>query len=505
MLVQLNKKSTNNLFAKVSELDYERIINAGNWYLNDKGYVYNAKYGTLHKFIMGTPPEKMIIDHINNDRLNNTRENLHFATRPQNGNNKEIDKTNCSSKYRGVCKRNDNKYDVRCANQSLGIFKNEIEAAKKYDTYAYLKFGKDARTNNLVKYDEIKHLDINSLIPKKNKNLPKGIIKSNSIKESYHGQISIYGFVVCTKSKSTIEEVERDIEILRRKELEYHNKQPILRNKLNQAIIKCSNAELYIIVDDDKWHELSLYTWYISDKGYVKGNINNKNQLIHRYVLKKQNHEYNYDDIDHINNNKLDNRVINFREVSVNHNNQNKIKKSGTSKYKGVCKRNETWWRAVISMNGIRYNIGDYKDEKEAALAYDKKCLELYGPGARFNFPENIKNSLQSNDPFKDIPLDSPLYLPQELPPKKELELSDILDPNDPELKNIIPEKKEKLSKYNNVSKTRNNKWKAAISKDKKYYHIGVFNNEEKAAIAANKKMIELYGPEYPFLNKIPL
>lgn len=37
-------------------------------------------------------------------------------------------------------------------------------------------------------------------------------------------------------------------------------------------------------------------------------------------------------------------------------------------------------------------------------------------------------------------------------------------------------------------------KWMARVSKDSKVYHLGLFTNEEDAAIAYNKKAFELYG-----------
>ncbi|MCV5968484.1 hypothetical protein, partial [Lactococcus petauri] len=45
-------------------------------------------------------------------------------------------------------------------------------------------------------------------------------------------------------------------------------------------------------------------------------------------------------------------------------------------------------------------------------------------------------------------------------------------------------------------------RWEARIQHNKKQITIGYFNNEEEAALAYNKKAIELHG-EFASLNKI--
>jgi len=64
--------------------------------------------------------------------------------------------------------------------------------------------------------------------------------------------------------------------------------------------------------------------------------------------------------------------------------------KSKTSKYVGVSKSYGSY-RASITDQKKKYNLGSFSErqpdaEIKAALAYDKKALELYGPNARLNF-----------------------------------------------------------------------------------------------------------------------
>ena len=74
----------------------------------------------------------------------------------------------------------------------------------------------------------------------------------------------------------------------------------------------------------------------------------------------------------------------NCRVVTSKQNAQNKKPLGGTSKYKGVSKRGEKY-RAKIFKDGVRYNIGTFDSEDEAALAYNKAAYELNGEYAYMN------------------------------------------------------------------------------------------------------------------------
>jgi hypothetical protein len=77
--------------------------------------------------------------------------------------------------------------------------------------------------------------------------------------------------------------------------------------------------------------------------------------------------------IDHINGDKLDNRICNLRDVSVKINRQNsrvpgKKNKSG---FLGVSKsKNEKKWRAHIRINDKQVEIGRFTNPEEAHQAY---------------------------------------------------------------------------------------------------------------------------------------
>ena len=96
---------------------------------------------------------------------------------------------------------------------------------------------------------------------------------------------------------------------------------------------------------------------------------------------------------DHKNHNCLDNRKNNLRLCTSAQNQYNKRSKKGcSSRYKGVVRRDaHKRWRARIGFNRKRIHLGDFADEKQAAIAYDDKAAELFGEFAYLNFPERIE------------------------------------------------------------------------------------------------------------------
>jgi hypothetical protein len=62
----------------------------------------------------------------------------------------------------------------------------------------------------------------------------------------------------------------------------------------------------------------------------------------------------------------------------------NIVNRKFSSKYRGVTLE-ENRWRATILHKGKKYSLGKYGEEKEAALAYNKKAKELLGDEAKLN------------------------------------------------------------------------------------------------------------------------
>lgn len=145
---------TQGKFALVDDEDFEFLMQ-WKWHF-ERGYSCNKseKKIYMHNLINKTPT-KMQTDHIDGNKLNNTKENLRTCSASQNSMNskKIILKT---SKYKGVYffKRDKNwaaKIMLDRKSIFLGHFSLEIDAAKAYNDAAIKYFGKFARLNDLRK------------------------------------------------------------------------------------------------------------------------------------------------------------------------------------------------------------------------------------------------------------------------------------------------------------------------------------------------------------------
>lgn len=85
--------------------------------------------------------------------------------------------------------------------------------------------------------------------------------------------------------------------------------------------------------------------------------------------------------VDHINNNRSDNDLINLRWATNTENQQNsKLSSKNTSGYKGVCfDKSCNKWKASIRIDGIKIHIGNFKTIEEAKLARITRANEVFG------------------------------------------------------------------------------------------------------------------------------
>lgn len=102
----------------------------------------------MHRFIMD-PPQSMLVDHADNNGLNNTRANLRICTHAQNLRNRKK-RYDSVSHFKGITPSS----SKWCAyiyvdkrNIYLGTFPTELDAALAYDAAARKHFGEFARTN----------------------------------------------------------------------------------------------------------------------------------------------------------------------------------------------------------------------------------------------------------------------------------------------------------------------------------------------------------------------
>jgi hypothetical protein len=309
------------------------------------------------------------------------------------------------------------------------------------------------------------------------------------------------------------------------------------------------------IIGGDKWYvnDGKMSDYYISKYGHIKGkrrfiggtkllngytamNMKIKKKsfrpllhvLLGRMFKENPNPEV-YNIVDHIDRTRDNNELSNLRwtDFSGNAKNKNKLKNL-TSKYYGVALIRDTrkW---LASSNGIR--LGIFISEIIAAKAHDKEEFKNFGNNGNLNFPEEIDKTLRTNF-VPDIREKSSGYNGVKIEGKyyraiicgksignfdTEEKAAKAYDKNVIEIWGLekakkklnFPEeieetmelslkrnkKKGSSSKYFGVSKSFN-KWRAKIVFKKKIISIGTYLTEREAAIAYDKKAIELLGYE---------
>jgi hypothetical protein len=107
------------------------------------------------------------------------------------------------------------------------------------------------------------------------------------------------------------------------------------------------------------------------NNGYILITINSKKYLAHRLAWFMEHGEFPNGQIDHINGNRIDNRIANLRVVTTSENQHNQRSPRGNNPYLGVSVVKGTrYWQAHIAANGKQKNLGRFKTPEEARDAY---------------------------------------------------------------------------------------------------------------------------------------
>lgn len=150
------------------------------------------------------------------------------------------------------------------------------------------------------------------------------------------------------------------------------------------------------IVDDEDYERLSRTNWQaVKNKRdwnaqrcvWLRGQGKRRTLLMSRVVMG----EPQGLQVDHIHKDDgvIDNRKENLRLVTNQQNTQNMRQKlTSRQGFKGVSKPGRNLqWQARIRANGKNIYLGLFRDEEDAALAYDAAARILFGEFAHTNFP----------------------------------------------------------------------------------------------------------------------
>ena len=255
-------------------------------------------------------------------------------------------------------------------------------------------------------------------------------------------------------------------------------------------------------VDDEDYEKAAQYKWYLKNKlsphRYVYTRITGKTCVFYKDIIWGAKFALSK------NQNPLDLRKENFwffdtrsemgtmlkifrkKNPDFNPEISRKAQGKGTRtkfRYIGIrcdLPNNPHPWHAIIKYKGKNVHLGSYIKEEYAALAYDHKAYELYGPAATVNFPELTENEVKEKL--------------EQIKATDAVEFVDMFSKirQGKRLKNIT-----KTSKFIGVSLKKGrarNKWRATIFFRNKQKYLGCYETEKEAAIAYDKKAVELFG-----------
>lgn len=134
---------------------------------------------------------------------------------------------------------------------------------------------------------------------------------------------------------------------------------------------KSQNSDMYAIIDD-KYEILSELSWQKQYDGYAQGRVSGHMMLMHRAIMTLEigRELLPTEEIDHINGNRLDNRVENLRICTRAENNKNqKKRKDNKAGIKGIRERKGRW-QARIQTEGKSICLGSFSNKEKAQEAY---------------------------------------------------------------------------------------------------------------------------------------
>ena len=170
------------------------------------------------------------------------------------------------------------------------------------------------------------------------------------------------------------------------------------------SFVDCSTAahpNAIIRVDSEDLEWVTSRRWTPQDNGngglYFVSVKGPQKLRLHREVARARFNEQ----VDHIDGNTLNNQRGNLRVCTQQQNVWNQTShKRGNAFHRGVHRVGERY-KAMITCNGITYNLGTFDDADSAALARDAAALYLHGEFASLNFPNIMTLPVEPRPPAK--------------------------------------------------------------------------------------------------------
>lgn len=156
--------------------------------------------------------------------------------------------------------------------------------------------------------------------------------------------------------------------------------------------IQLTNGFIALVDDEDfeylnqwKWRAMKGRTTHYAVRGTnSRKGVGYKSILMHRVIMKVRDTKIFIDHKDH---NGLNNQKANLRACTASQNGANRMPRpNSSSKYLGVLyyKPRQNWLARIRKDHKTTF-IGYFKNEVEAAIAYNRKAIELHGEFAKLN------------------------------------------------------------------------------------------------------------------------
>ena len=159
---------------------------------------------------------------------------------------------------------------------------------------------------------------------------------------------------------------------------------------LTQGMVTVVDDEDFDYLNQWKWHVLRVEKLCYAVRSVRKGKGGSQ-ILMHRQLLNvPKGKETDHKDGDGLNNCRSNLRICNHQQNHYNLRNQ----VNTSSIYKGVhWDKDKHKWRASLKVEGKIKRLGRFKDEVQAALAYNWAALNYFGEYARLNIiPPTLTN-----------------------------------------------------------------------------------------------------------------
>lgn len=156
----------------------------------------------------------------------------------------------------------------------------------------------------------------------------------------------------------------------------------ITQERLKELLHYCPETGVFTWLKTNQNHQklVGKEAGSINYKGYRKIQIDKKIYPAHKLVWLYLYGEFPEEMLDHINNNRSDNRLVNLRHCSISQNACNRRKGTNNkSGHKNVYFRPDTGkWHVEIRKNKKRYRAGCYQSIEEAAKIAQQLRDELH-------------------------------------------------------------------------------------------------------------------------------